>query len=276
MLVRKQKSRGAILIVSLIMLAIIAAIGISILSVSVLEQKMAQNQQDKFLAQQAADFAVAQAKQYIINQGNPWSFAQGLCNGGACSTVWSNQGFLNALGSNGVTQQSASWWAANGRQTETSPNPTAKSQNPYFIIVFWDCDKADNMPVYRIIGRGTGLMPNTVAFTDVIYATVNVGYEKQPAPQTYIEWRENNVSYLPQQGLYLPPSSVSNPFYNWGTGTCPQGSAPMAWCETNCMGMVRVVGYGVSSGCIPIFGPWISASGSSQIKVDDIIVFCKR
>jgi type IV pilus assembly protein PilX len=102
--------RGAVLVISLIMLLVLTLIGITGMQSTVLEEKMAGNYRDKNLAFQAAESALRDAENDIRTSGRV-SGATGMdasCTNGLCysggndiATIWGNSGMVSNASSLG-------------------------------------------------------------------------------------------------------------------------------------------------------------------------------
>jgi type IV pilus assembly protein PilX len=80
-----QKQRGAVLIVSLIILVLLTSLGVSVMQSAIVEQKIANNQRDSNTAMSAAEIAMRAAENAIKDPQNPllWSdFEPGNNNAG--------------------------------------------------------------------------------------------------------------------------------------------------------------------------------------------------
>lgn len=78
------RQRGAILVVSLIMLLVLTVLGVSSMEGTGLEMKMASNNRDRQVAMQAAEAALTTAENYIQTNGFALSDLQNGCSGASC------------------------------------------------------------------------------------------------------------------------------------------------------------------------------------------------
>lgn len=96
-----KQQKGAVLVVSLIMLLIMTLIGLSSMRTTILEEKMAGNYRDRNIAFQAAEAALLDAEADVVCNGctraSPISGLDNFdatCTGGTCggwvSTVWTD------------------------------------------------------------------------------------------------------------------------------------------------------------------------------------------
>jgi len=142
------QERGAALITALMILLIMTLLGITAITTSSLEQKMAGNMRDQYMAQQAGDS--------IIRDAESWIFAlttkpTPVCPPTSTERVWDTTCLPD------VTQQSDSWWSTNG-YTANVANIYA-NQNPRYVdellqrvAACLDC----NPKVYRYFFRTNG------------------------------------------------------------------------------------------------------------------------
>jgi len=137
---------GAVLIISLFILLIMTLVGITSMSTTSLEEKMAGNMRDKNIALQSTEAALEPAD--ATSCGSP-----------PCD-VWA----LNILPS--LADQSASWWQTNARQYGTAGKDISEvNTDPYYVVeaqayVRDNLDSGQNPPTgrnfYRVTARGTG------------------------------------------------------------------------------------------------------------------------
>lgn len=98
------RQRGAVLVVSLLILLVLTVIGIVAMYNTSLDEKMAGNMRQRDLAFQAAEAAMQDAQIYIV-QDNPVAFDTS-CTGGLCLDP-------SASGAP-YWEQPVSWWQTNG------------------------------------------------------------------------------------------------------------------------------------------------------------------
>lgn len=80
-----QKQRGAVLVVSLVILLVLTILGVSVMSTTTLEEKMAAAARNKDLAFQAAETAIREAEIWLSSATpNAAQFSPG-CAGGLCT-----------------------------------------------------------------------------------------------------------------------------------------------------------------------------------------------
>ena len=91
-LLMHNKQTGAALVTSLIMLMIMTLISVPSIETTIIEEKMAGNMQEEDLAFQAAESALRDAEQYLIENVNGISTFDEICTGGLCYTTDSSGG----------------------------------------------------------------------------------------------------------------------------------------------------------------------------------------
>ena len=154
-----RRQNGAVLIISLFILLIMTLVGITSMSTTSLEEKMAGNMRDKNIALQSSEAALEDGEGWLASLGNEPSDATS-CGSPPCN-VWA----LNILPS--LADQSQAWWQANAREYGTAGTKDISDVNtdPYFVVeaqayVRDNLDSGQNPPTgrtfYRVTARGTG------------------------------------------------------------------------------------------------------------------------
>lgn len=82
----QKKSRGSVLIISLLILLLMTILGLSAMQSTNLQERMAGNMNDRNLAFQAAESAIAQAQEYI--RGTPSPSSVGPLNNATRAETW--------------------------------------------------------------------------------------------------------------------------------------------------------------------------------------------
>ena len=162
-----KNQRGSILIVSLMILVVLTMLGVSSMTTSSLQERMAGNFRDRQIAFQAAEMTLAYAEEYARNNINAVSF-------------FNNTDGYYALYS-GPTNLSAfddSWWT----DTDSQALPTTIDQvrtQPRFVVEYrGDIGQEEGTSInlggygessgsgiianFRVTVRATGLSDNTV------------------------------------------------------------------------------------------------------------------
>ena len=161
----KNKQKGVVLIISMIMLLMMTLLGVTAMKTALMEEKMAGNSRDTSLAFQAAETGLRDAEIWIVNQVNePQKTAEGT------NRVWE----LAAM--DPVKTNATSWWqepARNQTWWETKSQAAAamgamgKVKTPPNSIIEYKEFIPDNllkgtgsteqgMTYYQVTSRGTG------------------------------------------------------------------------------------------------------------------------
>lgn len=142
------KERGAALITALIILLVMTLLGITAVTTSSLQERMAGNMRDQYMAQQAGDS--------IIRDGENWIFKlltrpTPACSPSPTERVWD----YSCLD---VAAQNDAWWAANGYTSNVSN--AYVNQNPRYVNEHLqrvsEGSLADNKKVFRHYYRTNG------------------------------------------------------------------------------------------------------------------------
>lgn len=157
-----RKHQGATLAISLMLLFIITILGISVIQVTQMEEKMSANFQDKLLSFTAAETALREGETWLLNQTLlPQTYSS--CPAQPC---------VQQLHSNvDLAEQSLSWWQANAAAYNTSLPDV--SSPPYYMIEFvqFVADsptlgnsslKSTGVYYYQITARASGATNNSV------------------------------------------------------------------------------------------------------------------
>jgi len=118
------KERGAALIITLLILLIMTLLGITAITTSSLQEKMAGNMRDQYMAQQAGDSIIRDAESWIRNLSTR---PIPTCTPSSAERVWdySCADILN------IENQNDAWWAANGYAANVGN--TYVNQNPRYV-----------------------------------------------------------------------------------------------------------------------------------------------
>lgn len=130
-----RNQHGAALAISLIFLLVLTLLGITAMSGSTVQERLAGNQRDLELAFEAAEAALRDGETAIINFNAPPTTVGAGCTGAGNCPVWQ----LNARN---FANESQSWWQNNAQEYGTAGtldlNPSTGtslvSQDPYYII----------------------------------------------------------------------------------------------------------------------------------------------
>ncbi len=155
----RRLQRGAVLIVSLLLLLIMTLIGVTAMSTTSLEEKMAGNMRDKSVALQAGEAALEDGEAWLAVLGAKPAEVT-TCGSPPCD-VWD----LNVLPD--LSSQPHSWWLSNAREYGSSGTNDIGdvATDPRYIVeaqsyVRDNLDSGQNPPTgrsfYRVTARGTG------------------------------------------------------------------------------------------------------------------------
>ncbi|MCK4864142.1 MAG: hypothetical protein KAT06_01835 [Gammaproteobacteria bacterium] len=176
-----QKQKGSVLILSLMILVVLTMIGISSMSSSSLQEKMAGNFRDREIAFQAAEMALSAAESYVmatINTAN-------LDNTNGLYSEFNGPAAYNAFTGNGSSIDN--WWTGTGTDSvELSTTITEVRTQPRYTIEVREQvgeDSGTNINIggygestgggiitsFRVTARGTGKSNNTVVILQSNY-----------------------------------------------------------------------------------------------------------
>lgn len=245
------RQRGLVLLTSVLIFFVLAAISITLLSSGITEKMIAHNLQDTDLAAQSAKEAVESAKSALLST---WGLGNPECTSVPCTCVtgqpcvWSSATFSGL----DITQQSPSFWSDYGTPIVSS-NPNVSGSASY-IIMDLGCDAIATYNQYRIVAMGVGGVATTTAYLDEIFSVPISANNVQASTVTAVTGIVDAVAV----GTFnVSPSTVSSAFFvNTIASTCSSGISSAARCEMNCSGQVRVMAWTVDNNCAPTYGPW--------------------
>jgi Tfp pilus assembly protein PilX len=251
--------KGNILVISIVSLVVLAGLSVAILSTSVSEKKLAGNEQEQGLANQAAEYAVTMGKKDLLEK---WAVGMCECQSSTCSCptnapwVWLAAQFVNA----DPVDSAESWWNNFGT-TVAKPN-TQLFSAPQYIIIDLGCDAVANMMRFRIVGRGVGTKQESVAFSDV---TFSMPFNQQNVSSGQTAPVDALVDGVVQTTFNMAKFTASGSFYK--TKAQCQTKSSLAQCEMNCAGQVRVMAWTADGHCAPTYGAWADVGVPSTVKV---------
>lgn len=149
------RQRGAVLVTALLLLIVLTIIGVTVMQMSRMQERMAGNSRDVNLSFQAAEGSMRAAEQYIRQQNN----RPVACSTAPCD-VWSEGTLTNAA------NLDAAWWAANG-QTYGMTAMGGLRETPQAIVeelgfvrtdggVVMGQEPPDGRDFYQVTSRSTG------------------------------------------------------------------------------------------------------------------------
>lgn len=157
--VLKNKQKGVVLITSLILLLVLTLAISTSLNTVLIEEKVVANQRDRLIAMEAADSALREAEQWIVDlESEPVDSADGSVSG-----VWSRDAPQTGVPSKEwCIERDAAWWESNIAQAEFS----GTSNSPRYVIETLDYIQdslvagqqkdESGRSFFRITSRGTG------------------------------------------------------------------------------------------------------------------------
>lgn len=149
-----SREKGAALITALMILLVMTLLGITAVTTSSLQEKMAGNMRDQYMAQQAGDS--------ILRDGESWVFKlltrpKPVCSPPSAERVWDSS--CSAVLS--IAAQTDSWWGSNGYVSNVAN--TFVNQEPRYVVehlqaVILDASKTpkDYRHFYRVSGWSVG------------------------------------------------------------------------------------------------------------------------
>jgi type IV pilus assembly protein PilX len=125
-----KKERGSALIFALAMLLILTLLGITAVSTSTLQQKMAGDMRDQHVAQQTGDSILRDGQGWLYNMVSKPS---PICPPSAAERIWDGTGVCSA-GTElpDVATQTDSWWSGSGYLATLAYN--FASQEPRYVL----------------------------------------------------------------------------------------------------------------------------------------------
>jgi len=185
----RHRQRGLSLVTTLVLMLSTLGLGVAVMSVNAMEERMIANTKDRDLALQAAEAALRDGEQDVANNVTPATAFSDTCAAGLC-TPPSQRSTLAGLASLSVDDARLGFdWSADGmvrrygQYTGATQYPSVAEQPRYVIEKFsylgtpaGESVVLGSEPVapgvgYRITARGVGARPETVVVLQSIYAT---------------------------------------------------------------------------------------------------------
>lgn len=183
------RQRGISLVTTLVLMLATLGLGVAVMGVNAMEERMIANTKDRDLALQAAEAALRDAEQDVASNVSPATAFTDSCTGGLC-TPPSQRDSLGALASLPVDDSRLGFdWTVDanvrryGQFTGGTQFPSVAAQPRYVIekFSFLGTPAGESVvlgaePVapgvgYRITARAVGARPETVVVLQSIYAT---------------------------------------------------------------------------------------------------------
>jgi type IV pilus assembly protein PilX len=185
----RTRQRGLSLVTTLVLMLATLGLGIGVMGVNVMEERMIANTKDRDLALQAAEAALRDAEQDVASNVTPATAFSNSCTSGLC-TPPSQRDALGALASLPVDDSRLGFdWTVDanvrryGQYTNAAAFPSVVDQPRYVIEKFSYLGTPAGESVvlgaepvapgvgYRITARAVGARPETVVVLQSIYAT---------------------------------------------------------------------------------------------------------
>lgn len=173
----RPAERGSALIIGLLLLLIMTIIGLSMMSSTVMEERMAGNTRERSLAFQAAEAALRDAEQQISsNTTGPYSPLQvaqfsTTCASGRCRSAPDSPKWSAMTDANWSSSQTAAYGSATGAAAlagvTTQPRYLIEYQGTQSLNPIQPGKSCDALLL--ITARGVGQNSNTVVFLQTVY-----------------------------------------------------------------------------------------------------------
>ncbi len=183
------RQRGISLVTTLVLMLATLGLGVAVMGVNAMEERMIANTKDRDLALQAAEAALRDGEQDVANNVTPATAFSDACASGLC-TPPSQRDSLGALASLPVEDTRLGFdWSVDakvrryGQYTGAAQFPSVAQQPRYVIEKFSYLGTPAGESVvlgaepvapgvgYRITARAVGARPETVVVLQSIYAT---------------------------------------------------------------------------------------------------------
>ena len=280
-----SKTQGSILVVSTLILSMLAGLSIATMQNVVTEYQLSTHDQDKTLALQSAQYALAEAKRLLLTQwapGAPTCAAVAGCvnaSGVPVSTngvaVWSYATFASSPNNTDFALRPGSYFTSNAQATPNKPNSKVAIA-PRFFVIDLGCDPYSKVNIYRIIAMGFGASTKSTAYAESQLTMPLSGQNAYTnAPTTPVYGVGVTATATPTQRNYNLAASTNSKllFFNSVGGSCSnpgQSNGTGATCERNCMNEVRVKAYSRynTNSCTWVYGDWMSGTNQSTLTIN--------
>lgn len=151
-----QRQRGAVLVTAMLLLMVLTIIGVTVMQLSRMQERMAGNSRDVNLAFQAAEGALRNGEMFISDQAT----RPITCSAAPCE-VW-----LEGSLTGSVANKDEAWWDANGQDFDLEPIADL-AEEPQTVIeelgfvrtdggVVMGQEPPDGRDFYQVTSRSTG------------------------------------------------------------------------------------------------------------------------
>jgi len=285
---RSKRQKGVILIATLLMVAILAALSIALVTAPTSDQKIAGSTQDQILAKQSANAAIEEARAwltYIWNNSTTIPVTAS-CPGSAPTAQGT---LLPILGSSFSTDAYTTkaitdpFWA-NGCTAHNTPicdpqNPSiCVAQNGTYIIKYLGYYPSAVIDLYQVIALGVGVSSSTNAYSEALIQlgpsgnNTNINQNTPGAFNVTISagqlhaWGPSTPTQRWVQRMGAAGANLGG--WGWGcfVGWCIEGVSGWQTCQVNGANQVRVSAYSGddSPPCVTRFGPWVNCPGGTS------------
>jgi len=167
-----SRQRGAVLIMSLMILVLMTVFGISTMDTNILEEKMAGNMRDRNLAFQAAESALRLGEQWIVS-------TDPLPNPSASGPIWEIKG-PDPDDGNGTPwweERDGDWWADNAVINDGDDEEIdGVAEQPAYVIekmYVLDATGEYTYPYLQVTARGVGGSDTTVVVLQSVFKWID-------------------------------------------------------------------------------------------------------
>jgi type IV pilus assembly protein PilX len=164
-----SRQRGAILVVSLILLLVMTILALTVSQTSRMQERMAGNVRDSDLSFQSAEAGLRGAEKFLWDQtGQPIA-----CGTPPCATVYQK----DALSGTDLRVQPKSWWDANAREygVTSAQDVVGVKEDPRYVV-----EELGFTPYSLTVGKG-------VPAGRTFYRNTAHGYGGTDSAQTVVE-----------------------------------------------------------------------------------------
>lgn len=192
----RHKQRGAVLLVSLVMLLLLTFIGVAAMNTANTQEKMVGNLQDQQVAFEMAELALKTGEDWLLNQLTLPDAGTDPSPGD--NSVWANDSIRTKMGATDVNwwedATDANFWTAEGnnvtldsalKRVDSSDESWFVYQEPQYVVEQLQSvsgaggtgnagigisDGSVSSTIYRIVARGMGGRQDTVVLLEGMYA----------------------------------------------------------------------------------------------------------
>jgi len=167
--------RGAVLVISLLILLLLTIIGITAMRTTTMEEKMAGNMRDQNLAFQAAEAALRDGESRL----SVLSAEPSLCTGSPCTTgLWDREAITDGTNPTDPGNLDATWWS-NANHTHVGPTLSKVATAPRWVIEYQSLvtdslvrglGPPTGRAYYRVTARATGGSDTAQSILQTTYA----------------------------------------------------------------------------------------------------------